>query len=138
MMSLELQFRSVAASFFYGLFMGFGYGFFNRACFHMRLRIGRTLLEIIHDSLWLTGYFFMMVWLNHGHFNLYLYLALALGTGCYIFALSAGYLMVLERLMSFFYRLFFPFRFIFRRIHAILRHVKKVTKGGSKKKRKTE
>jgi len=136
--SLELQFQSVAASFLYGLMLGFGYGLFNRVFFSVRIGLIRMTAEIIHDCLWLAGYFFLIVALNKGHFNLYLYFALLLGVAFYIYGFSSGYLAGLEYLMRFFRWFFYPIRFIFSKIRAILRHVRRVSVHGRKKENQTE
>lgn len=133
-MSLELQFQSVMASFLYGLCLGFSYGLFNRVFFFLSWRFLRTLLEIVFDALMLSGYFFLMVALNKGHFNLYLFLALALGVVFYESGFAGGYLYYLEGVMRIFGRLFYPIRFIFSKIRGILKQIRKVTKRGKAKK----
>ena len=137
-MSLELQFQSIVASFLYGLVLGFEYGFFNRIFFHMKIKMIRLVVEVIHDCLCLAGYFFLIVALNKGHFNLYLYMALFLGIIFYIYGFSSGYLARLEYIMRFFRWLFYPIRFIFSKIHVILKHVRQVKRHGRKKTNKTE
>lgn len=137
-MSLEVQFQSFVASFLYGLGLGFGYGFFNRACFNLKIKLLRWGLEIFIDSFLALTYFMMIVFLNGGHFNLYLYLALGLGLSFYIFYFARGYLFYLEYLMRFFRWFFFPFRFIFSKIRAILKHVRKVWQDGKNKEDKTQ
>lgn len=108
-MSLEVQFQSLIASFLYGLFLGFAYGLFNRICFHMRFLPLRWAVEIAFDTCLLLGYFFFIVSLNHGNFNVYLILALGFGVLFYLFCFAGGYLFYLEYLMRFFRWLFFRF-----------------------------
>lgn len=135
-MSLQLQFQSIIASFLYGLGMGFGYAFFNRMIFHLKWKIISYILEAICDSLLLLGYFYLIVFLNGGHFNLYGYIALFLGVVFYIAGFSSGYLRYLEYVMHFFRWFFYPIRFIFFKIRAILKRVRKVKRHGKSKEKK--
>ena len=135
-MPLELQFQSLAASFLYGLFLGFVYGFFNRLFFGVKWRWLRTILEIGLDTSLLAGYFFSIVRLNRGHFNQYMFLTLLVGVLIYLFVFSRGYLSELEGIMRFFRWLFSPIRFIFLKIRAILKKIRTVKRDGKKKKAK--
>lgn len=135
-MSLELQFQSLVASFLYGLALGFGYGLFNRITFHVKWMPIRYGLEIINDCAWLFVFFFLIVSLNNGHFNLYLFLCLILGIAFYEWCFAAGYLFYLEYIMRFFRWFFCPIHFIFSKISGILKKMRKVIGRGKKTKNK--
>lgn len=135
-MSLELQFQSLVASFLYGLVFGFGYGLFNRLCFRVKWTPFRYALEIVNDCAWISGYFFLMVNLNNGHFDVYLFLCLCLGIVFYECCFAAGYLFYLEYVMKIFRWFFSPIHFIFSKIRGILKKMKKVKCHGKKNKSK--
>lgn len=137
-MSLELQFQSIIASFLFGLVLGFSYGFFNRVCFTVRYWPFRWFLEAVFDSAAVMLFFFLIVALNSGHFNLYLYLAVILGVCFYEKAFAVGYLCDLEYVMRFFRWFFSPFRFIFHVIRVILRKTRRMIRHGKKQKDQTE
>ena len=138
-MSLDLQFQSIIASFGYGLVFGFGYGFYNRACFYLKWKWVRYILEACFDCAMIGIYFFMIVYLNGGHFNLYLFLSFAIGIIFYVSGFQNGYLRYLESVMYFFRWLSSPFRFIFRKIRVILKKsMRKVKRLGTTKKKTNE
>lgn len=137
-MTIDIQFQTIMASLLYGLGWGFCYGGFNRMLLHLNKPMLRGLSEIIFDSATMLGYFFLIVKINHGIFNIYLYLALLLGIAIYYFYFSYGYLYHLEKIMRFFKWIFYPLHFIFIRISAILKTKKKVIKHVHEKKKKTK
>ena len=70
-MSLQVQFQSLVVSFMFGLFYGFGYGFFNRL--FLKMRRLRYVLDALFNIVWISVYFYTMLYINNGIFILYHY-----------------------------------------------------------------
>jgi len=132
-MSLQVQIQSLVASFFFGLLYGLCYGFYNRCVLKISFKTIKLILEIGFNLLFVTAYFYAMLWINYGKFYLYHYILLFLGVIFYLTFLAKGYLKMIETWMAFFRWLFLPFSFINKKIHDILSHIKKVKRHGNKK-----
>lgn len=137
-MSLQVQIQTLVASFFFGLMYGFCYGFYNRCVFKLSIKLVKTLLEIGFNLVFVTAYFYVMLWINYGKFYFYHGLAMVLGVLFYLMFLSKEYLRMVESSMTFFRCLFLPFIFINKKIRGILSHIKKVSRHGRQKDKKTK
>ena len=125
-MSLEVQVQSLAAAFLYGLAVSFGYGWINRLVYRCRRGLLGYLIEIVLASLISAGLFFSLQAINGGYTNVYMLMTFCLGVMVYEFCFARLYLGQVGRQMRLVRWLFFPFRFIFRSINAILRKIRKV------------
>lgn len=134
-MTLYTQVQSLAAAFLYGLMISFVYGLINRLLYRLRKGIFAYLLEIILGSTIAAGLFFLLQKINGGYTNLYMLFAFGIGVIIYEFCFAKLYLAQIERQMRVVRWLFFPFRFIFHSINAILRKMRKVMGLGQAKKK---
>lgn len=125
-MALFTQVQSLAAAFLYGLMVCFVYGLINRLFYRFRKGVFGYLLEIVLGSLIAAGLFFVLQKINGGYTSLYMLFAFGIGVIVYEFCFAKLYLAQIERQMRIVRWLFFPFRFIFHAINAILRKMRKV------------
>lgn len=133
-MSLLTQIQTLAMSFLMGMIYGFLYAFLNRCLLKVKWLIIHLFCDIIFNMFFMTCFFYLLLYLNHGALFIYHGICLLLGIYYYLIFLSKGYLRMVEGWMKFFRWIFLPFNFSFKKIHDILKSIKKVRRYGNKKK----
>ena len=132
-MTLTVQLQSIAFSFFFGFFFSGFYSFINRLFYRYRKRLIRYFLQVIVGFLVGLLYFLGMVKINDGIIRFYYFIALLIGYLFYEINYAMYCLILLERFMKLLKKILLPLLLVFRKIHGIIKIIRKRVKKWHKK-----